>query len=129
MRVEIHPGGSKTKLLHIGCASDAEQDVVGLNLAFYPPIDDMQNPDAPVAPRADDRGVEANLDAVAGQGTIQDLRCVAFLAGRNFGSFCTIVTCEPILQKACASSHPSGPPPMTARRLGKAVISKIVALV
>ena len=39
--------------------------------------------------------------------------------GRNFGSFCTIVTWEPKLQKACASSQPNGPPPMTARRFGR----------
>src|SRR5271163_2988786 len=43
---------------------------------------------------------------------------------RNIGSFCTIVTCEPNRQKACASSHPSGPPPRTRRREGHPFRSK-----
>src|SRR5208283_2847893 len=48
---------------------------------------------------------------------------------RNIGSFCTMLTCEPNRQKACANSHPSGPPPRTSRRRGHSVRSKTLSLV
>ena len=49
--------------------------------------------------------------------------------GKNSGSACTITVREPKRQKACASSQPSGPPPIISRLGGSTVRSNTVSLV
>src|SRR5579864_5942361 len=49
--------------------------------------------------------------------------------GRNSGRSCAMMVSAPKRQNACASSQPSGPPPMTSRRRGNSVRSKTFSLV